>query len=81
MFEFLRPAPLVMTKYIAVPTHVPYVKTTVDPRMGKKQLDQIKKAIDMKKYKIGDTLESVAYRQGKQDLFEYIEKNIMGGKL
>ena len=74
-FKWLRPEPEVVTR---VETEVQYV---VDPHMGKRQLEKIRRSIDKSKYKVGDTLESVAYRQGQQDVLDFIEKQIIGGKL
>lgn len=57
------------------------IKHVVDPHMGQRQLDMIMKHVDQTKYRVGDTIESVAYRQGQLDLAEFIKKQIIGGRL
>lgn len=52
----------------------------VDPHMGERQLEQIMKYVDQTKYRVGDPIESVAYRQGQADLAEFIRKKIIGGR-
>ena len=67
--KWLRPKPEIRVEYV------------VDPHIGKRQLEKIMNHVDRTKYKVGDTLESVAYRQGQMDLADYIAKQIIGGKL
>lgn len=62
-------------------TPEPEVRYVVDPQMGRRQIEQIRKHIDMTKYRVGDSIESVAYRQGQIDLLDMIERQILGGKL
>ena len=38
----------------------------------------VRQLMKTKQYKLGDSLESVAYRQGQEDLFQLIEKHIIG---
>lgn len=71
LFNWLRPEPVVTTT----------VEHVVDPHMGNRQLTQIQKYVDQTKYKVGDSIESVAYRQGQADLCDFIHKRIIGGKL
>lgn len=59
----------------------PAVRYVVEPQMGRRQIEQIRKFVDLTKYKVGDSIESVAYRQGQVDLIDFIEKQILGGKL
>ena len=73
LFNWLRPEP--------PPAPEAEVRYVVDPHMGQRQLEKIRRSIDKSKYKVGDTLESVAYRQGQQDVLDFIEKQIIGGKL
>lgn len=39
-------------------------------------LERIKKVIDMSDYRVGDSLESVAYKQGQKDLIRFIETHL-----
>ena len=66
---WLRPAPVIEVRYV------------VDPQMGKRQLEQIQKHVNRTKYRLGDTIETVAYRQGQADLAHFIESQLFGGKL
>lgn len=59
----------------------PEVRYVVEPQMGRRQIEQIRKHVDMTKYRVGDSIESVAYRQGQIDLIDHIERQILGGKL
>lgn len=59
----------------------PEVRYVVDPQMGRRQIEQIRKHVNMTKYRVGDPIESVAYRQGQIDLLDYIERQILGGAL
>lgn len=59
----------------------PEIRYVVDPHMGQRQMEKIMTHVDRTKYKVGDSLESVAYRQGQQDLADFINKQILGGKL
>lgn len=71
LFNWLRPDPVIHTE----------IKYVVDPQIGRRQVKQIREKIDTTKYRIGDSLESVAYRQGQMDLIDFIERSILGGKL
>lgn len=75
VFKWLQPK---VVTVVETQTKVEYI---VDPHMGKRQLDAIRKNVSETKYQVGDTIESVAYRQGQVDLMEFIEKRIIGGKL
>ena len=61
------------------PKIVTEVQHIVDPHMGQRQIDDIMKKVDQTKYRVGDSIESVAYRQGQIDLAEFIRKHIIGG--
>lgn len=76
LMKWLRREPVTITK-IEYQDRVEYI---VDPHMGKRQLDTIWSRINRKPYNVGDSIESVAYRQGQIDLFEFISKQILGGK-
>ena len=69
LMNWLRPKPKVEIVY------------KVDPQMGKRQLELIQKHVNRTKYKVGDKIETVAYRQGQADLFNFIETQLFGGKL
>ena len=71
IMKWLRPKPEVVTEVVHI----------VDPHMGKRQIEAIMKHVDQTKYKVGDSIESVAYRQGQIDLANYIARQIIGGKL
>jgi len=71
ILKWIRPAPRVET----------VVQHVVDPHMGQRQLVAIMKHVDQTKYQVGDSIESVAYRQGQIDLANFINKQIIGGKL
>lgn len=79
ILKWLRPKPI--KEYVYVPEVKVVTRHTVDPQMGKRQLDLIRSKVDRKKYSIGDPLELVAYKQGQADLFNYIETQLFGGKL
>ncbi|MCP4342369.1 MAG: hypothetical protein GY799_26705 [Desulfobulbaceae bacterium] len=71
MFKWLKPDTIEIEKVVHV----------VDPHMGQRQLNAIMKYVDQTKYQVGDSIESVAYRQGQADLALFIRKQIIGGKL
>lgn len=75
LLKWLRPEPVTVTEL------VPTIEYVVDPHMGQRQLDAIMKHVDKTRYKVGDPIESVAYRQGQLDLAEFINKQIIGGKI
>ena len=59
----------------------PEPQILVDPHFGKRQIALIDKHINQKKYQVGDSLESVAYRQGQVDLLKFIDTKLIGGKI
>lgn len=60
------------------PEVVVKTKVLLDPNgLSKPQMAQIRKYAATGKYKVGDPLESVAYRQGQLDLIEMIENRII----
>lgn len=59
----------------------PKIQILVDPQFGKRQLALIDRHINRKKYQVGDSIESVAYRQGQIDLRNFIEIKLVGGKI
>lgn len=75
VFKWLQP------KIVTVVETKTEIKYVVDPHMGQRQLEAIRKLVDTKKYRHGDTIEEVAYKQGQIDLVELIHKQIIGGKL
>lgn len=75
IFKWLRPQTIIKTETVIEKVHV------VDPQMGKRQLDIIRTHVNQKKYQLGDSIESVAYRQGQIDLFNFIETKLFGGKM
>ena len=73
LFNWLRPEP--------PPAPEAEVRYVVDPHMGERQLQAIKKHVSTSRYQVGDSIESVAYRQGQLDLCDFIHKQILGGRL
>lgn len=71
LLKWLRPEPVKVTE----------VEYVVEPHMGRRSIEKIRQLTDQTKYKVGDSLELVAYKQGQQDLLDLIEKQIIGGKI
>lgn len=72
MFKFLKalflPAPQVITKE----------RIVKDPHgLIKRDIEVLRKYAGRGKYSVGDSLESVAYRQGQLDLIEMIEAKMV----
>lgn len=53
----------------------------VDHKIGVRQIAIARKSINESKYKVGDTIESVAYRQGQIDMLDFFETQLSKGKI
>ena len=61
--------------------HTKLMGTRIGEGLNERHLHLIKQHANMKPYKVGDSIETVAWREGQQVLIDFIEHKLLTGKI